>query len=158
MRTLEEIEELIKKHPPYSFENDPQHEDEEEMLAGEKDFVRKHGFSFADTWSLDHVIACFAAPRLAYLRDNHSSYPGELRAEAKKIAGITEVPDVDELADAMWIRILDEMIEAFCLIIDEEEPILNLSYSEYDKERRKRELLIKKGLAAFATYYQSLWD
>lgn len=158
MRTLEEIEELIKKHPPYSFENDPQHEDEEEMLAGEKDFVRKHGFSFADTWGLDHVIACFAAPRLAYLRDNHCGYPGELYAQAKKIADITEVPDVDELADAMWIKTLDEMIEAFCFIIDEEEPILNLPYSEYDKERRKREIMIDKGLAAFATYYQSLWD
>ena len=53
MRTLEEIEELIKKHPPYSFENDPQHEDEEEMLAGEKDFVRKHGFSFV-TYKVRH--------------------------------------------------------------------------------------------------------
>ena len=158
MRTLEEIEELIKKHPPYSFENDPQHEDEEEMLAGEKDFVRKHGFYFADTCSLDHVIACFATLRLAYLRDNHSGYPGELRAEAKKIAGIAEVPYVDELADAMWIRILDEMIEALCLVIDEGEPILNLSCSEYDKERRKREIRIDKGLAAFAKYYQSLWD
>ena len=158
MRTLEEIEELIKKHPLYSFENDPQYKDEEEMLAGEKDFVRKHGFSFADTWSLDHVIACFIAPRLAYLRDSHSGYPGELRAEAKKIAGIAEVPYVDELADAMWIRILDEMIEAFCLIIDEGESILNLSCPEYDKERRKREIIIDKGLAAFAKYYQSLWD
>lgn len=158
MRTLEEIEELIKKHPPYSFENDPQYKDEEEMLAGEKDFVRKHGFSFADTWSLDHVIVCFIAPRLAYLRDSHSGYPCELRAEAKKIASITEVPDVDELADAMWIRILDEMIEAFCLIIDERESIFNLSCPEYDKERRKREIIIDKGLAAFAKYYQSLWD
>lgn len=158
MRTLEEIEELIKKHPSYSFENDPQHEDEEEMLTGEKDFVRKHGFSFADTWNLDHVIACFAAPRLAYLRDNHCGYPDEFYAQAKKIADITEVPDVDELADAMWIKTLDEMIEAFCLIIDEEEPILNLSCSEYDKERRKREIMIDKGLAAFAKYYQSLWD
>ena len=123
-----------------------------------KDFVKKHGFSFADTWSLDHVIACFIAPRLAYLRDSHSGYPGELRAEAKKIAGIAEVPYVDELADAMWIRILDEMIEAFCLIIDEGESILNLSCPEYDKERRKREIIIDKGLAAFAKYYQSLWD
>lgn len=58
----------------------------------------------------------------------------------------------------MWIKTLDEMIEAFCFIIDEEEPILNLPYSEYDKERRKREIMIDKGLAAFATYYQSLWD
>ena len=158
MRTLEEIEELIKKHPPYSYENDPQYKDEEEMLAGEKDFVRKHGFSFADIWSLDHVIACFIAPRLAYLRDSHSGYPGELRAEAKKIADITEVSDVDELADAMWIRILDEMIEAFCLIIDEGESILNLSCPEYDKERREREIIINKGLTAFSKYYQSLWD
>lgn len=128
------------------------------MLAGEKDFVRKHGFSFADIWSLDHVIACFIAPRLAYLRDSHSGYPGELRAEAKKIADITEVSDVDELADAMWIRILDEMIEAFCLIIDEGESILNLSCPEYDKERREREIIINKGLTAFSKYYQSLWD
>ena len=29
---------------------------------------------------------------------------------------------------------------------------------EYSKENYRRELLIKKGLAAFATYYQSLWD
>lgn len=156
MRTLKEIEELIKKHPPYSFENDPQHN--EEKIAGEREFVREHGFSFADTWGLDHVIACFAAPRLAYLRDNHCGYPGELYAEAKKIADITKVSDVDELADAMWIKTLDEMIEAFCLIIDEEEPILKLSYSEYDKERKKRQIIIDKGLAAFAKYFESLWD
>lgn len=158
MRTLEEIEELIKKHPPYSFENDPQHEDEEEMLAGEKDFVRKHGFSFADTWSLDHVIACFIAPRLAYLRDNHTGCPGSLYTKAKKIANITKIPDVDKLADAMWVETLDEMIEAFCFIIDEGKPILGLPHEEYVKENCRRELLIKKGLAAFATYYQSLWD
>lgn len=156
MRTLKEIEELIEKHPPYSTKNDPLQK--EEVLEGEREFVKEHGFSFTDAWGLDHVIACFIAPRLAYLRDNHTGYPGSFYTEAKKIANITKIPDVDELADAMWIEILDEMIEAFCLIIDEEEPILNLSYSEYDKERRKRELLIKKGLAAFATYYQSLWD
>ena len=156
MRTLEEIEELIKKHSPYSFENDPLQE--EEGIEGEREFIKEHGFSFTDAWGLDHVIACFIAPRLAYLRDNHMGCPGSFYAKAKKIASITKISDVNELADALWVETLDEMIEAFCLIIDEEEPILNLSYSEYDKERRKRELLIKKGLAAFATYYQSLWD
>lgn len=156
MRTLKEIEELIEKHPPYSTKNDPLQK--EEGIEGEKEFIKEHGFSFTDAWGLDHVIACFIAPRLAYLRDNHTGYPGSFYTEAKKIANITKIPDVDELADAMWVETLDEMIEAFCFIIDEEEPILNLSCSEYDKEKRKREIIIDKGLAAFAKYYQSLWD
>ena len=156
MRTLKEVEELIEKHPPYSTKNDPLQK--EEMLEGEREFVKEHGFSFTDAWTLDHVIACFIAPRLAYLRDNHMGCPGSIYAKAKKIANTINIPDVDELADAMWTETLDEMIEAFCLIIDEEEPILGLPSEEYSKENRKRELLIKKGLAAFATYYQSLWD
>lgn len=156
MRTLKEIEELIEKHPPYSTKNDPLQK--EEGIEGEREFIKEHGFSFTDAWGLDHVIACFIAPRLAYLRDNHTGYPESFYAEAKKIANITKIPDVDKLADAMWVETLDEMIEAFCFIIDEGEPILNLSCSEYDKEKRKREIIIDKGLAAFAKYYQSLWD
>ena len=156
MRTLEEIEELIERHPPYSTKNDSLQE--EEGIEGERDFIKEHGFSFTDAWGLDHVIACFIAPRLAYLRDNHTGYPGSFYTEAKKIANITKIPDIDELADAMWVETLDEMIEAFCFIIDEGEPILGLPYEEYSRENYRRELLIKKGLAAFATYYQSLWD
>ena len=156
MRTLKEIEELIEKHPPYSTKNDPLQK--EEGIEGEREFIKEHGFSFTDAWGLDHVIACFIAPRLAYLRDNHTGYPGSFYTEAKKIANITKILDVDELADAMWVETLDEMIEAFCFIIDEGEPILGLPYEEYSKENCRRELLIKKGLAAFATYYQSLWD
>ena len=156
MRTLKEVEELIKRHPPYSTKNDPLQKGK--MRKGEKEFIKKHGFSFTDAWTLDHVIACFIAPRLVYLRDNHAGCPDIFYTEAKKIANITKIPDINELADAMWTKTLDEMVEAFCFIIDEEESILGLPYEEYSKENCRRELLIKKGLEAFATYYQSLWD
>ena len=84
--------------------------------------------------------------------------PGSIYEKTKKIANTTNIPDVDELANAMWTETLDEMIEAFCFIIDEGEPMLGLPYEEYSRENYRRELLIKKGLTAFATYYQSLWD
>lgn len=156
MRTLKEIEELIEKHPPYSNKNDPLQE--EEGIEGEREFVKEHNFSFAETWSLDHTVACFIAPRLCYLRDNHHGVPGEIFHEARKIAWRTDGVDADELADAIWTEKLDLMVEAFCLVIEEGESILNLPYDQYEKERRRRQVTIDEGMTEFAKYYLMLWD
>ena len=75
---------------------------------------RTRGFDDRDLWSLDYAIIKFIHPRLKFFRNgNYGGTPGHLT-------------EVDEdgmrraLTDQEWEGILDEMLEGFQLVIDQD--------------------------------------
>ena len=103
-------------------------------------FEEKYGFRYEETWNLDHSIACYILPRLAYLRSHTHSYPSEL--------GVWNEDKTEIITDGfpVWIDILDKMIAAFEIVALKEEPDWN------------DQAVIDEGLKLFAQYFRDLWD
>ena len=121
----------------------------------------RYGFSDRQLWALDHTIAKFVYPRLKRFQEPYG-YPNGLDYET-------------------WIQYIDEMTEAFRLIVLDND---DLDYSDlesvfYKDEKGRNRLEIKKdeekdkirnqiigerdkqierGLELFAKYFRSLWD
>ncbi len=87
---------------------------------------RIRGWDDRDTWSLDVSIAQFILPRLKRLREISNGYPEELTEES-------------------WDMILDQMIESFEIVCDDE------WYMFPDIEK------FQKGFKLFTKYYCNLW-
>jgi len=87
-----------------------------------------HGYNYEDCWNLDHAAAKWLLPRLRHMRKNHYGYPGMITNEE-------------------WEEILDKMILAFELIIEDD------SWGDTEKENA-----IDEGLDLFREYFRALWD
>ena len=120
---LEEIG-VKKEDWPFASEDqeDPRYKPDEE------------GFIDAEFFSLDTSLSMYIYSQLCYFRDNCLyGHPGFMTFEE-------------------WSKILDEMIEAFRLLIKNDE---NDSYiGNYSKRQQKK---INKGLRNFIKYYNHLW-
>lgn len=90
----------------------------------------KLGFNPNETWSLDYSITKFVLPRLKYFRKTAKAHPACL-----------ETPEE-------WNVILDSMIAAFDLMVDED------SNWDFDKKKMK---IVKKGMDNFHKYFHALW-
>ena len=63
----------LENYKPYSLENSPYASKKQKKKA--RAFYKKYGFRYEETWNLDHTLACYILPRLAYLRDTtHVSF------------------------------------------------------------------------------------
>lgn len=91
----------------------------------------KISISKRDLWDLDYTLAQIIHPALVKFRKLHAGYPGSLTPEK-------------------WEEILDEMIYAFSLYLDETRDF-PWAYSKEELDRQA------KGLALFAEWYGSLW-
>ena len=100
-------------------------------------------FHKEDMWSLDITLAKIIVPALKKFKKEKHGYPGNLLDETDETPYINGVPDAGE---KKWNAMLDQMIEAFELCLDEER--------QFDEEAGKR---CEDGIALFAEYYRSLW-
>lgn len=91
-------------------------------------FHIRHGFAQEDVWSLNDAIAQWLVPRLRYLAENHTSYPG------------------GEIDDESWTVILNKMIDAFEIIRDD----------AWDIDEKR--VHVEEGLDLFRKYFFHLWD
>lgn len=89
----------------------------------------KRGFDDRDTWSLDHTLGKWLAPRLKRYK------------EVNCIVGPTD-------KGRNWDQILDEMIFAYDFLGSERR------WDSFDKKEWKR---VESGLKLFAKYCTSLW-
>ena len=134
----------MKKEGAYNMQKD--HGATKHNKKRSKNFYKKWGFRFEETWSLDHSIACYVLPRLAYLRAYHAGCPASLikRDENGKILDKSEYDPCEE-----WNNILDKMIYSFEAKTHEfEDATINMG----------NEAKIKEGLLLFAVYFGSLWN
>ncbi len=91
-----------------------------------------------DIWHLDHTLALIILPSLKKFKEvNIHSHPGEF--SDKETGGNGQ-------GSKGWHKVLDKMILAFELMLDDE--------SQFDKNKQ---IQIEKGLRLFAKYYQYLW-
>ena len=97
------------------------------------------GYSDPEWWDFYGHLSRYAIPRLQKLRENRHGYP----------AGLGYLEDdkeihYDENTFQLWQTMLDKMILAFQLIIDED-------LDDGDKR-------VKEGLDLFRGWFFSLWD
>jgi hypothetical protein len=113
-----------------------------------------------DTWSMDYTLALIIHPMLLQLKaTKHGSpyvddedVPESIRSTA---AGPKEHEwDTDEFFFQRWDYVLDEMIFAFSMKLDEDW-IGTCWISDDEKDIATR---IKNGLRLFGKYYGALWD
>ena len=100
-----------------------------------KEYKSCHGFEPCESWGLNTTIAHFVYPRLKKFRQDTNCFP-------------IGTKNIDE-----WYHIIDKMLLAFALIIDQDdnEELTKCFYS--DKQMNE----IKEGLELFAKYFNDLW-
>ena len=117
--------------------------------------------SYKDVIDLDKTIAKFILPRLKFFKKKVLGYPSELTLEE-------------------WKAMIDKMILAFTLILDNSEPdfgelkwhtekadnghwkMINdpgstFNSEAYEKWNKEKEEKINEGLQLFSKYFQDLW-
>ena len=132
-----EITKFINENP--SYRNKPY--DKNYQIS--QDFYKENGFYFEEIWNLDIEICRFLAPRLAFLRDNHTGFPGQLCKFDDNFNVINE-----EEAREKWNKILDTMVDGFYLYMSKDEFDLTI-----DEKKT-----INKALKYFKKYFTALWD
>lgn len=137
MIELNEITKFISENPGYR--NKPY--DKNYQIS--QDFYKENGFYFEEIWNLDIEICRFLAPRLAFLRDNHTGFPGQLCKFDDNFNVINE-----EEAREKWNKILDTMVDGFYLYMSKDEFDLTI-----DEKKT-----INKALKYFKKYFTALWD
>ena len=137
MIELNEITKFISENPGYR--NKPY--DKNYQIS--QDFYKENGFYFEEIWNLDIEICRFLAPRLAFLRDNHTGFPGQLCKFDDNFNVINE-----EEAREKWNKILDTMVDGFYLYMSKDEFDLTI-----DEKKT-----INKALKYFRKYFTALWD
>ena len=137
MTELNEITKFISENPGYR--NKPY--DKNYQIS--QDFYKENGFYFEEIWNLDIEICRFLAPRLAFLRDNHTGFPGQLCKFDDNFNVINE-----EEAREKWNKILDTMVDGFYLYMSKDEFDLTI-----DEKKT-----INKALKYFKKYFTALWD
>lgn len=112
----------------------------------------KDGFIDAEFFNLDYTLSLEIYSRLCYFRDNCLvGHPGYFEAKYNCNS---------DQAMKKWKEKIDSMIEAFRLLIVEDETWDRTNYKtdeEQEYASKNREKKIKKGLRNFIKYYRELW-
>ena len=98
--------------------------------------LKTNGFSDAETWCLDSIIAEFILPRLIRFKELNIGYPG------------------GDMSPEKWDIALDEMIFAFDWSLHcEDDKYKDLSKEEGDKNWDRYD----EGMKLFAKWFRQLW-
>ena len=100
--------------------------------------LKTNGFSDAETWGLDSVIAEFILPRLIRFRELHIDFPGGW----------------EDVTFEKWNSMLDEMIFAFDWTIHHEDRKYDNLTDEQKTENWKK---YTHGMELFAKWFRDLW-
>jgi hypothetical protein len=131
-----------------------------------------------DTWNMNHTLALLVLPMLIQLKaTKHGSpytddedVPEHLRSNADRIKmgdpdiRETEIWDPDDTIHVRWNWVMDEMIYAFEMELDEEweMEIYKREPEGWDDEKfAERKVIndrIQNGFRLFGKYYRGLWD
>jgi hypothetical protein len=120
-----------------------------------------------DTWSMDHTLAHIILPMLLQLKATKHGSPYVEDVDVPEHLRSTSAPELtedekrwgseDALFHDRWSWVLDEMIFAFELELDEDWEDKYHKTSDYDAMNviNARQ---KNGYRLFGTYFQGLWD
>ena len=123
--------ELGLKETDFPFEKN------EDIL--DRNLEDEEGFSGTEFFSLDYSLALYIYGRLCYFRDYClCGYPAGLTME-------------------QWKDIINKMIKAFKLYIQQEDIDYTKSMKERHKASKNRQKQINYGMKLFIKYFGSLW-
>ena len=122
-----------------------------------------------DVWSLDYTLANIIHPALIRLRERvpHFGYPTpyfetEAYPEYSAQGSFEEILDRDAESnyyEEQWMEKLQKMIDAFAMIIDENDDYDKIAHHRDDNDKRNGWYRkIDEGLKLFSENYQGLWD
>lgn len=132
---LKELGLTEESYPFNKVENDKRYEEDED------------GFKDMEFFSLDYTLSLYIYSQLCYFREHClCGYSGYFQYKYK------------ERAAEKWQEVIDDMIEAFRLLIIEDN-----TYQWYQSKKenyilsKNRKKKINKGLRYFIKYYNDLW-
>ena len=116
------------------------------------------GWANCDVWSMDSYLARVIPEMLEHLKKNHNGLPGFLFDIKTKDEGPPDVTPLDEIAEARWMALLDEMIAGFKA--HDELHGLNVGDDVEAYRKKQDEIEVKriKGMSLFVEHFHSLWD
>jgi hypothetical protein len=100
-------------------------------------------------YELFHKVSKMVLPLLKEFKEKHTGVPGVLYAELNVDTSVEHDSPQDQAIRETWNEILDSMIEAHRLIVEED--------GDWPFDEKKADQ-VKQGLAHFAKYYTNLWD
>lgn len=100
---------------------------------------KTRGWDDSDTWNLDMTFAEYALPRIKRYKEIKIGYPARLK-------------NMNE-----WDKILDQIIEMFEMILNEDKYIDYTNSKNVQKDIKAYEKKIDKGLKLFSKYFTNLW-
>jgi len=95
--------------------------------------LKTNGFSDAETWGLDSVIAEFILPRLIRFKELNIGFPGGW----------------EDITFEKWQSMIDEMIFAFDWSLHHED--------DTDEQQTENWKKYQKGMDIFAKWFRNLW-
>ena len=120
-----------------------------------------------DTWSMDHTLAYIVLPMLKQLKATKHGSPHVEDVDVPEELRSTSAPELtedekrwgseDALFHDRWSWVLDEMIYAFELELDDNWEDKYYGNGDYDAMNKIFERQ-KNGYRLFGTYFQGLWD
>jgi hypothetical protein len=122
-----------------------------------------------DVWNLDHTLATIIHPALVRLRERvpHFGYPTpyyetEAYPEYSQQGSFEEILDREaesKYYETQWMEKLQKMIDAFAMVIDENDDYDKIAHHRDDNDKRNEWYRkIDEGLKLFSENYQGLWD
>tara|TARA_B110001454_G_C12669371_1_gene413033 strand:- start:298 stop:729 length:432 start_codon:yes stop_codon:yes gene_type:complete len=122
-----------------------------------------------DVWDLDHTLATIIHPALVLLRERVPTfgyptpyYETGAYPEYAFQGSFEEILDRNAESDYykdLWMEKLQKMIDAFAMIIDEDEEYDKITHHKDDEDARNAwNGKINEGLNLFSENYRGLWD
>jgi hypothetical protein len=122
-----------------------------------------------DVWSLDYTLANIIHPALVRLRERVPDfgyptpyYETEAYPEYSQQGSFEEILDrgaESNYYEEQWMEKLQKMIDAFAMIIDENDDYDKIAHHRDDNDKRNEWYRkIDEGLKLFSENYQGLWD
>lgn len=138
-----------------------------EWIDSKKKRKIKVRIDYYDTWSMDNTLAYIILPMLKQLRDTKHGAPYVDDEDVPENLRATFDPkesefDVDSNHFKRWDWVLEEMIYAFEMELDEDwdlEIYKNGGWNDENIDKRNTiQSRISNGFRLFGKYYQALWD
>lgn len=108
-----------------------------------------------DTWNVDYTLSRIAVPLLREYKEKNNGFPVDVDEVDIPNHIKNSYDSGDERQEAGWDAIVDKMIRAHEMIVNDE--IMDTLMEEGEEAANNKAQVVKEGLSLFGKYYQNLW-
>lgn len=117
-------------------------------------FTIRHGYNYADCWSLDYSMAKWMAPRLRHLANNSAGCPCTYGMTQEEIDCCAS-PEQWTPRHDQWVADINKAAKFFEDIVAYEDGDFREDWQEVEADLQKRQ---REVFTWMATWYRGLWD